>query len=143
MRNSRSKLAFAGTVALVFGWSAVAPVRAADRHVTIRMSHTLPANDPIGLGAARFKELVEKLSLGTISVAIFPNNQLGGENQTLQQEKQGSIQMDITGAGTVGNLVPDVSVMDAPYIWTDWEAEKKVLSGPVFQHFRKELERSR
>lgn len=111
----------------------------ADRHVTIRLSHTLPATDPVGLGATRFKDLVAKLSDGTIAVVIFPNNQLGGENQVLAQEKQGSIQMAVTGAGTAGNLVPDISVLDAPYVWKSWEAEKKVLSGPVFRHFQDEF----
>lgn len=116
------------------------PAHAADPTVTIRMSHTLPATDPMGLGAERFKEIVERLSNGSIKVAIFPNNQLGGENQVLAQEKQGSIQMALTGAGTAGNLVPDISVLDAPYIWKSWDAEKKVLSGPVFAHFQKEFE---
>jgi len=110
-----------------------------ERNVTIRLTHTTPVTDPVGLGAARFKELVEKDSGGTISVAIFPNNQLGGENQVLQQVKQGSIQMAVTAAGTVGNLVPDISVMDAPYIWKNWAAEKKILSGPILQHFRDEF----
>ena len=103
------------------------------------MAHTIPIGDPIGLGAERFKELVEKRSNGTIKVAMFPNNQLGGENQTLQQVKQGSIQIAVTAAGTIGNLVPDISVLDAPYIWKDWESEKKVLSGPIYKHFSDEL----
>jgi tripartite ATP-independent transporter DctP family solute receptor len=127
-----ASLAIAGT--LLSG-----AARAQDRHVTIRMAHTLPATDPVGLGATRFAELVKQLSHDTISVQIFPNNQLGGENEVLQQEKQGSIQMVVSGAGTVGNMVSDISVLEAPYIWKDWAAEKKVLSGPVFQHFRDEL----
>ncbi|HSU04653.1 MAG TPA: TRAP transporter substrate-binding protein [Acetobacteraceae bacterium] len=116
-----------------------APAGAADRHVSIRLSHTLPATDPMGLGATRFKDIVEKLSEGSISVTIFPNNELGGENEVLQQEKQGSIQMALTGAGTAGNLVPDISVLDAPYIWKDWDSEHKVLSGAVFTHFQEEF----
>lgn len=116
------------------------PGRAADPTVTIRLSHTLPATDPMGLGAERFKDIVERLSNGSVKVAIFPNNQLGGENQVLAQEKQGSIQMALTAAGTAGNLVPDISVLDAPYIWKSWDAEKKVLSGQVFAHFQKEFE---
>ncbi len=107
--------------------------------VTIRLSHSVQAGDPIGQAAEKFKELVEKNSGGSIKVQIFPLNQLGGENQVLAQVKQGSIQMAVTAAGTAGNLVPDVSVMDAPYIWKDWPAEEKVLSGPVFTHFKKEF----
>lgn len=110
-----------------------------EQHVTLRVSYTVKPTDPDGMGLARFKEMVEKETGGTISVATFPVNQLGGENQVLQAVKQGSIQMAITAAGTVGNLIPDISVLDAPYLWKDWAAEKKVLSGPIFQHFRDEL----
>ena len=140
MRIDRLGFAIAGAAALALGWSTLPAAQAADRTVTIRMAHTLPATDPIGRGAERFSETVGKLSHGTVKVAIFPNNQLGGENQVLAQERQGSIQMAATAAGTLGNLVPDISVLDAPYIWEDWATEKKVLSGPVFQHFQKELE---
>ena len=136
MSMKRRELVAAGAAALALGHRSA---RAADATVTIRMAHTIPVGDPIGLGAERFKELVEKRSNGTVKVAIFPNNQLGGENQTLQQVKQGSIQIAVTAAGTIGNLVPDISVLDAPYIWKDWESEKKVLSGPIYKHFSDEL----
>jgi len=110
-----------------------------DKVVTIRLSHSVAAGDPIGSAAQKFKELAEKNSNGSIKVQIYPLNQLGGENQVLAQLKQGSVQMAVTAAGTAGNLVPDVSVLDAPYIWKDWPSEQKVLSGPVFSHFQKEF----
>src|SRR5581483_710040 len=108
--------------------------------VTIKFSTPLPATDPEGQGAEKFKELVEKYSQGTITVSIYPNNQLGGETDVFPQLKQGSIQMMMSGSGTAGTLVPDISVMDAPYIWKDWPNEKKVMNGPIFKHFQQEFE---
>ena len=136
---------FSAAALMIAAPCAIAPRTAAaqtappERHVTLRVSYTVQPMDPDGLGLARFKEMVEKETNGTVTVATFPANQLGGENQVLQAVKQGSIQMALTAAGTVGNLIPDISVLDAPYLWKDWAAEKKVLSGPVFQHFRDEL----
>lgn len=127
-------------LALVFGILAVTaatPVRA--EQIVIKLGHTLPATDPVGLGAARFKELVEQRSNGTITVQIFPNNILGGEPEMFQQEKQGSIQMVVSGAGTLGNLEPDIAVLEAPYLWKDFASEKKVLTGPMFAHFQREF----
>jgi tripartite ATP-independent transporter DctP family solute receptor len=139
MKRRDLGIAAAGVAALALGRGVARPAQAADANVTIRLAHTIPPNDPIDLGSIRFRELVEQRSHGTIKVTIFPFNQLGGENQLLQQVKQGSIQIAVTAAGTLGNLVPDISVLDAPYIWKDWESEKKVLSGPVYQHFAQEL----
>jgi tripartite ATP-independent transporter DctP family solute receptor len=132
-------LKYAAVSLAAVGMLLAGSAKAQEKHVTIRMAHTLPATDPVGMGAQRFADLVKQLSHGSISVAIFPNNQLGGENEVLQQEKQGSIQMVVSGAGTLGNMAPDISVLEAPYIWKDWNSEKKVLSGPIFQHFQQEL----
>ena len=119
--------------------SAAQPAASADKKVTIKLAHTIQPTDPIGQGATKFKDVVEKESNGSITVQIYPNNELGGENQLFDQLKQGSIQMAITAAGTAGNLVPDIAVMDAPYVWKDWASEQAVMKGPIFKHFQDEF----
>ncbi len=116
------------------------PASSTEHKVTIRLAHTIQPTDPIGQGALKLKDVVEKESNGSITVQIYPNNELGGENQLFDQLKQGSIQVAITAAGTAGNLVPDISVLDAPYVWKDWASEKAVMNGPIFQHFVDEFE---
>ena len=90
MKRRELGIALTGAAALALGGGVTRPARAADATVTIRFAHTIPNGDPIDLGSIRFKELVEQRSNGTVKVAIFPFNQLGGENQLLQQVKQGS-----------------------------------------------------
>ncbi|MBV8600163.1 MAG: TRAP transporter substrate-binding protein [Candidatus Eremiobacteraeota bacterium] len=135
MRALRS-LAFAALFA-VGAISVGTPVHA--DQIVLKLGHTLPDNHAVGLGALRFKQLVEQRSNGAIRVEIFPNNILGGEPEMFQQEKQGSIQAVISGAGTLGNLEPDIAVLEAPYLWKDFESEKKVLTGPMFAHFQREF----
>lgn len=126
-------------VAALFGVCVLAGPVHADSTIILKLGHTLPATDPVGLGAQRFKELVEKRTKGAIQVQIFPNNILGGEPEMFQQEKQGSIQAVISAAGTLGNLEPDIAVLEAPYLWKDFASERKVLSGPMLLHFRSEF----
>jgi tripartite ATP-independent transporter DctP family solute receptor len=114
-----------------------APIRA--EQIVLKLGHTLPDNHAVGLGATRFKQLVEQKTNGQITVQIFPNNILGGEPEMFQQEKQGSIQAVISGAGTLGNLEPDIAVLEAPYLWKDFASEKKVLTGPMLSHFQREF----
>jgi len=47
--------AFLTVLAASLVGAAGGPAHAADRNFTIRMSHTLPATDPVGKGAERFK----------------------------------------------------------------------------------------
>lgn len=133
----------------MFRWLAVAvlfavvtlsvgtPIRA--EQIVLKLGHTLPDNHAVGLGALRFKQLVEQRTNGAITVQVFPNNILGGEPEMFQQEKQGSIQAVISGAGTLGNLEPDIAVLEAPYLWKDFTSEKKVLTGPMLAHFQREF----
>lgn len=132
MKASRLRIAALVAVIVAPLLAAGAPARVSAEAIVIRLAHTLPADHPVGKGAIRFKELVEERTHGAVTVQIYPYNQLGGENQLLQQEKQNSIQMALTGAGTLGNLVPQISVLEAPYLWKDFASEKKVLNGPIF-----------
>ncbi|MBV8151798.1 MAG: TRAP transporter substrate-binding protein [Candidatus Eremiobacteraeota bacterium] len=121
----------------MFASLAGTPARA--DQVILKLGHTLPDNHAVGLGALRFKQLVEQRTNGAITVQIFPNNILGGEPEMFQQEKQGSIQAVISGAGTLGNLEADIAVLEAPYLWKDFASEKKVLTGPMLAHFQREF----
>lgn len=129
-----------GAIAVAFAAAMLAPGKPvhADQ-IVIKLGHTLPATDPVGLGAQRFKELVEQRTNGAITVQIYPNNILGGEPEMFQQEKQGSIQAVISAAGTLGNLEPDIAVLEAPYLWKDFASERRVLTGPMFGQFQREF----
>ncbi|MCF8565152.1 TRAP transporter substrate-binding protein [Alicyclobacillus tolerans] len=115
---------------------------ASTKQIVIKLSNTIPTGQPITEASYKFAQLVQKASNGQIKVEIFPNNQLGGENAVEQQVKQGTIQMSIDSASTVGNIVPDIGVMDAPYVWTNFSELEKVTNGPLFVPIRKDLEQN-
>jgi len=129
-------LAFVMVCALLV--TGVRPVTA-QSPIVIKLSHTIPEGQPIAMGALKFKELVEQASHGAITVQVYPYNQLGGENEVIQQVRQGTIQMSVDSASTLGNIVPLVGVMDAPFVWTDYATLVKVTSGPLFDPIRADL----
>jgi tripartite ATP-independent transporter DctP family solute receptor len=114
---------------------------AAQGQIVIRLSHTIPEGQPIAEAANRFKQLVEERSHNAFAVQVYPFNQLGGENEVEQQVRQGTIQMSIDSASTVGNIVPLIGVMDAPYVWTDYASLERITNGPLFTPIRSELAR--
>jgi C4-dicarboxylate-binding protein DctP len=60
---------------------------------TIRFSHVVTPETPKGLASERFKELVEEKSGGEISVEIYPNSSLYGDEDEMQALQSGSVQM--------------------------------------------------
>ncbi|MGB0749228.1 MAG: DctP family TRAP transporter solute-binding subunit [Magnetospiraceae bacterium] len=99
--------------------------------VTIRIGHLNPA-DPTeshsGAMTAVFKSLVETASGGEIEVQLFPNGQLGKDNEVIQQVRDGIVESCISSAGGVAQHYPLVGVFDIPFAFPNIYVSDKVMS---------------
>ncbi|SFO94110.1 tripartite ATP-independent transporter solute receptor, DctP family [Cohaesibacter marisflavi] len=99
--------------------------------VTIRIGHLNPA-DPTeshsGAMTAVFKSLVETASNGEIEVKLFPNGQLGKDNEVIQQVRDGIVESSISSAGGVAQHYPLVGVFDIPFAFPNIYVSDKVMS---------------
>ncbi len=99
--------------------------------VTIRIGHLNPA-DPTeshsGAMTAVFKSLVETASGGEIEVKLFPNGQLGKDNEVIQQVRDGIVESCISSAGGVAQHYPLVGVFDIPFAFPNISVSNKVMS---------------
>jgi len=102
----------------------------------IRMHHLNPNEsfgNPSGASALVFKNLVESGSNGAIKVEIFPNGQLGKDNEVLQQVKSGVIQMGIHSTGGMASVYPLISILDIPFGFPSHAVAYDVLDGSFGQ----------
>ncbi len=116
----------AGVVAASVGLAM--PAAAAD--VTIRLAHLNP-EDPFeshsGAMAAVFKSLVETASGGDIAVEVYPNGQLGKDNEVIQQVRDGIVESTISSAGGVAGHYPLVGVFDMPFAFPNIAVSDRVM----------------
>lgn len=88
------------------------------------------------IGAGFFKEKIEELSGGQITVTIFPNGSLGGEREAAESVKLGTIQMTIvTTDGALPAWVPDVQILSIPYLFTNKEEAYDILDNTLQDEF--------
>ncbi len=108
---------------------------------TIRLSHGDNENNPTHMGALKFEELAEKYTDGRVDVRIFPNNQLGNEQEVAQALRMGTIEAEILYTGNLQPLAPSVGVMMLPYAFTSneqvWKA-MDALKDPLNERITKE-----
>jgi tripartite ATP-independent transporter DctP family solute receptor len=100
---------------------------------SIKLHHINPNQNfgnPSGASALVFKNLVESGSNGDITVEIFPDSQLGKDNEVLQQVKAGVIQMGIHSTGGLASVYPMISVLDIPFGFPNHAVAYEVLDGP-------------
>lgn len=74
---------------------------------------------PVKDALARFGELVEEKSEGSISVTYFPDSQLGGESELVELLQTGAIDMTKVSGGLMGSFSPLYGVFSMPYLFND------------------------
>jgi tripartite ATP-independent transporter DctP family solute receptor len=118
------------------------PTPAADfPKMNVKLGHVANEDFSYHKGTVKFAELVKERTGGAVNVQVFPNSQLGNENDMMQQVKNGVIQMCISSAGTLANFPGwgPVGVFAMPYILKgDNEDEQypilmKLLRGPIMK----------
>ncbi|WP_291327968.1 TRAP transporter substrate-binding protein DctP [Desulfovibrio sp. UCD-KL4C] len=77
------------------------------------------------------KNVKEKTG-GDINIAVFPLSQLGPERSMLEQTQFGLLDMMDCTTGTLGNLVPQIGLLDLFFMWPSKEVAHKVITDPEF-----------
>ena len=95
----------------------------------LRLGHAnAPSEDSmyqvVGL---KFRQLVEDLSKGELTIAIFPSGQLGGEEELVSFAKEGSIDFAVASLNQVSNHAPGLEALFLPYIFPSTETMYRAL----------------
>lgn len=112
-------------LAAVFAVSALA----AQAETTLKFAHPVPETDLQQNLALEFKRIVEERTGGEIKVQIFPNGQLGNDQQMIDGTRSGIIDVTLVGLNNYTGLVPDAGAFELPFIFPTREIAYKVLDG--------------
>ncbi|TCK06087.1 TRAP transporter substrate-binding protein [Marinobacterium mangrovicola] len=105
------------TVALALGAqiASAAPIE-------IKFSHVVAENTPKGKMALKFKELVEERVGDEVTVSVFPNSQLFGDNKVLEAMLLGDVQMAAPSLSKFQKYTTQLQVFDLPFLFEDMAA---------------------
>ncbi|WP_068311995.1 sialic acid TRAP transporter substrate-binding protein SiaP [Polycladidibacter hongkongensis] len=88
-------------------------------------------------GAVAFKENLEKVSGGEMTVKIFPSSQLGAFKAMVSQVQAGALDMVMTGYPDMSYIIPELKLIGAPYVVSDYAHLKELING----EFGKEMDK--
>ena len=109
----------------------IAPLSAAHAQMTLKLAHAAPTTDTQQQAAERFAELVKEGTDGEITVNIFGNGVLGGDQQMIAGVRSGTIDIEMSGNPNFAGLQPALGAFDLPYIFPDRNTAYQVLDGKV------------
>lgn len=108
---------------------------------TMRLAHGVVPGSPYDLGAHRFAELVDQYTRRAIQVKVFPNAQLGLEQNTAKDVQLGTLDLTLVAINNASMWYKPLDVMIMPFIFRDREHANAVVNGPVgkelFENYRK------
>ncbi|MCC8180883.1 MAG: TRAP transporter substrate-binding protein, partial [Planctomycetes bacterium] len=99
----------------------------------IRFGHDDSDTSTYHYGLVRFKELVEERSGGRVSVEVFPSAQLGSSRDMIEGLQMGTLECAFAVTAVMSNFVPEYNVLDAPFIFRDYQHAYRVVDGPIGQ----------
>jgi C4-dicarboxylate-binding protein DctP len=95
--------------------------------VTIRFSHVTTPSTPKGQAADEFKRIVEGDCEG-VTVEVFPNSELYGDEDELQALQSGAVQMLAPASAKFTTIAPQLQVLDLPFLFDTVEDIPEVAS---------------
>src|SRR5574341_36889 len=117
------------TVAATLGMGLTANIRAAEFDLV--EAHTTPPDHPYTLGMVRYADLVKERTKGRVAIQGHHSRELGDERQVVEGLQLGTIHLTVTSTGPLGGFVPEMNVVDLPFLFRDAGHAYKVLDGEV------------
>ena len=82
------------------------------------------------------KSFLETRSNGQIEVQIFPGSQLGSFREMIEQVNAGTLELAHTALGGLVGFMPELQVIELPYIVRDDMVASCMVNGPFFEEVR-------
>ena len=125
-------------VSLALG-GALAGQAAAQDH-TILAGHGAQRGHPTHLALEHLAELVDERSDGRLEVQVFPDRQLGEEREMVEGLQFGTVDMTVVSTGPLGGFVPQINVLDLPFLFEDRVHAYAVFDGAIGRQLMDEFE---
>lgn len=97
----------------------------------LKLGHTLPPDSHYGDAASAMAEELGRGSAQRLKLQQFPNGQLGGAIEMAAALRRGDLDLLIAAAGTFSGQIPELQILDLPYLFEDAGHAAAVLDGPL------------
>ena len=109
------------------------------QEIKIRFAHSLSATEPAHQAAEFFAKNVAARTNNRVQIQVFPGEQLGPGKEVNEMIRQGANVMNITDPGYLSDFVPDIGVLNGPYLIKDPKDYDKLLASDWYRSVEAKL----
>jgi tripartite ATP-independent transporter DctP family solute receptor len=121
------------TAASVFAGALGSRYAAADAKMIFKASDVHPEGYPTVAAVEEMGKALDKATDGRLSIQMYASMQLGGEKESIEQAQVGAIALARVSVGALGPVIPDLNVLNLPFLFRDTAQMRKVIDGPIGQ----------
>lgn len=103
----------------------------------VKFGTVAPAGTPWAQTLEDISKQVKKDSKGKIKIKTYLGGQLGGELQILQKIRRGNIQGGGLTCGALASVIPELDVLELPYLFDSYEEVDYILDNHLLGPFTK------
>lgn len=100
----------------------------------IRLAHNLNEQHTVHQAIEKFAKQVEEKTNGKVKVQIFPNGQLGSEDEVMEQLTAGAIPVTKVSAASLAKYDTAYNVFGLPFVFKDKDHYQKAMKSEAVQN---------
>ena len=87
------------------------------------------------------KKALKEISGGNLDMIIYPESQLGNKEQIASMLREGEVDFAPAGVGYFFSLVPDATIINVPYAFTNFDQVRKALNSKGGEYLVNKVEK--
>jgi len=136
MKTSTQRLALRtlATAALL------AAAAGASAQTVLKIGYATTKESHYGVGSTVFCDEIAKGTSNRYTCQQFPSSALGGEREMIEAVQLGTQDLVNTSTGPLGNFVPEVKIVDIPFLFRDYDHARHTMDGAIGQDILKKMQ---
>ena len=106
---------------------------------TLKYGNNLPLTHPLNVRAKEAADRIQKETNGAVEIRIFPNNQLGGDTDMLNQVRSGALDFFTPSALVLSTLVPVAPINAVGFAFADYKQVWAAMDGELGAFIREAI----
>jgi tripartite ATP-independent transporter DctP family solute receptor len=104
-----------------------------------KYANNLPVTHPMNVRCNEAVARIREKTGGRVEIAIFPNNQLGSDTDTLSQLRSGAVEFFTLSGLILSTLVPVAAINGVGFAFKDYSQVWPAMDGALGAHVRAEI----
>lgn len=119
--------------------AAILPRRASAAEFEYKMGHSTPAAHPFHQHCLKVAERIGKETNGRMALNVFPNSQLGGDNDLLSQVRSGAIEICQPAGQILASILPLTAINGMGFAFDSYDKVWPTMDGELGKFVRAQV----